>query len=47
MSDIKFGTDGWRAIIADDYTVKNVIRVARGNGLLYGIKGDAKSRDRL
>ncbi|MFZ1675667.1 MAG: phosphoglucomutase/phosphomannomutase family protein, partial [Saprospiraceae bacterium] len=28
MSDIKFGTDGWRAIIADDYTVKNVIRVA-------------------
>ncbi|MEP6795127.1 MAG: phosphoglucomutase/phosphomannomutase family protein [Saprospiraceae bacterium] len=30
MSDIKFGTDGWRAIIADDYTVKNVIRVAEG-----------------
>ena len=29
MSDIKFGTDGWRAIIADDYTVKNVIRVAQ------------------
>ena len=28
MSDIKFGTDGWRAIIADDYTVKNVTRVA-------------------
>ncbi len=28
MSDIKFGTDGWRAIIADDYTVSNVIRVA-------------------
>lgn len=28
MSDIKFGTDGWRAIIADDYTVANVIRVA-------------------
>lgn len=25
---IKFGTDGWRAIIADDYTVENVIRVA-------------------
>ena len=29
MSDIKFGTEGWRAIIADDYTVKNVIRVAQ------------------
>src|SRR5690606_7755872 len=23
-----FGTDGWRAIIADDYTVSNVMRVA-------------------
>src|SRR5690606_39137105 len=28
MSDIRFGTDGWRAIIADDYTLDNVIRVA-------------------
>ncbi len=28
MSDtIKFGTDGWRAIIAKDFTVENVIRV--------------------
>lgn len=27
---IKFGTDGWRAIIADTYTVKNVRRVAMG-----------------
>lgn len=25
---IKFGTDGWRAIIADDYTVENVARVS-------------------
>ena len=25
---IKFGTDGWRAIIADDFTVDNVARVA-------------------
>ncbi len=25
---IKFGTDGWRAIIADDFTVENVARVA-------------------
>src|SRR5579859_2677433 len=25
---IKFGTDGWRAIIADDYTFENVRRVA-------------------
>ena len=28
MSSIKFGTDGWRAIIADDYTLENVIRVS-------------------
>lgn len=28
MSKIKFGTDGWRAIIAQDFTVENVARVA-------------------
>jgi len=28
MAKIKFGTDGWRAIIAKDYTVDNVARVA-------------------
>jgi phosphomannomutase len=28
MTNIKFGTDGWRAIIADDFTVDNVKRVA-------------------
>lgn len=27
---IKFGTDGWRAIIAKEYTVYNVARVAQG-----------------
>ena len=26
--DIKFGTDGWRGIIADDFTYDNVRRVA-------------------
>ena len=26
---IKFGTDGWRAIIAKDYTVNNVCRVSQ------------------
>jgi phosphomannomutase len=30
MTTIKFGTDGWRAIIAQDYTVDNVKRVAEG-----------------
>src|SRR5271155_3452297 len=28
MTDIKFGTDGWRGIIADDFTYDNVRRVA-------------------
>ena len=29
MTKIKFGTDGWRAIIAKDFTVDNVARVAK------------------
>ncbi len=29
MSEIKFGTDGWRAIIAEDFTFANVARVAQ------------------
>ena len=29
---IKFGTDGWRAIIADDFTVENVARVSFATG---------------
>jgi phosphomannomutase len=33
MSTIKFGTDGWRAIIADDFTVENVKRVAYATAL--------------
>ncbi len=30
---IKFGTDGWRGIIADDYTFENVRRV--GNAIAH------------
>lgn len=30
MYKIKFGTDGWRAIIAKEFTVENVARVAEG-----------------
>lgn len=30
MSKIKFGTDGWRAIIAEDFTVENLKRVSKG-----------------
>ena len=30
MADIRFGTDGWRALIAGDFTYENVARCARG-----------------
>lgn len=29
MADIRFGTDGWRAVIAEDFTFRNLHRVAR------------------
>ncbi len=29
MAQIKFGTDGWRSVIADDFTFRNVERVAQ------------------
>ena len=29
MANIKFGTDGWRAVIAQDFTFENVARVAQ------------------
>jgi phosphomannomutase len=32
MSAIKFGTDGWRAVIAEDFTFENVARVAQATG---------------
>ena len=28
---IKFGTDGWRAVIAEDFTFENVSRVAQAS----------------
>ena len=32
---IKFGTDGWRDVIAENYTFENVHRVARGTALYF------------
>ena len=29
MAKIQFGTDGWRAVIAEDFTFENVSRVAQ------------------
>jgi len=48
MTAIKFGTDGWRAIIAQEYTVDNVKRVAEGTGrwmLQQGMKQVAIGHD--
>lgn len=42
MADIKFGTDGWRAIIAKDYTVENVKRVSEATAKWMLKKGMSK-----
>src|SRR4029077_16744992 len=43
MTDIKFGTDGWRGVIADDFTFDNVRRVA-GAIASYGLKYEDSQR---
>ncbi len=43
MTNIKFGTDGWRGIIADDFTFDNVRRVA-GAIASYVLKHEDPSR---
>ena len=42
-TDIKFGTDGWRGIIADDFTFENVRRVA-GAIASYVLKKEDSAR---
>lgn len=42
MTEIKFGTDGWRAIIAKEYTVENVKRVAEATARWMQLKGMKK-----
>ncbi len=42
VTKIKFGTDGWRAIIAQEYTVDNVKRVAAGTAIWMKEKGYSK-----
>ncbi len=41
MKKIKFGTDGWRAIIAKDFTTDNVARIAEGTAL-WALKQENK-----
>jgi phosphomannomutase len=43
ITPIKFGTDGWRAIIAKDYTVDNVKRVASATAQWMVSKGMKKA----
>jgi phosphomannomutase len=43
MPEIKFGTDGWRGLIADDFTFENVRRVA-GAIASYVLKNEDASR---
>ncbi|HEY3875271.1 MAG TPA: phosphoglucomutase/phosphomannomutase family protein [Candidatus Kapabacteria bacterium] len=40
---IKFGTDGWRDLIAENYTFENVHRVARGAALYFKKHPKAKA----
>ena len=42
MTTIKFGTDGWRAIIAKEYTVDNVRRVTEGTAEWMKARGYSK-----
>src|SRR5215470_1750134 len=43
VDEIKFGTDGWRGVIADDYTFENVRRVA-GAIASYVLKNEEPRR---
>src|SRR5688572_23955317 len=35
MAHIKFGTDGWRAVIAEDFTFKNLDRVSQATAQFW------------
>ena len=41
MAEIKFGTDGWRGVIADDFTFDNVGAVAQATAEYLQQQGDA------
>lgn len=43
MYQIKFGTDGWRAIIAKEFTVENVARVTEGTAAWLKKNGKSQS----
>lgn len=45
MAKIKFGTDGWRGVIADDFTFENLTKVAIATAKVY--KGHKKIKNGL
>ena len=45
MAQIKFGTDGWRAVIAEDYTFDNVRKVSQA--VADYIKSEGRDKDGL
>ncbi|MFQ6115342.1 MAG: hypothetical protein ACE5NG_14885 [bacterium] len=42
MGKIKFGTDGWRGVIADDFTFANVAKTAQAIADYYQTRPDRK-----
>ena len=42
--EIRFGTDGWRGVIAEDFTFSNLQRVARGAGIFMATHWGARDR---
>src|ERR1700743_3703540 len=46
MAQIKFGTDGWRAVIAEDFTFANVARVAQAAADYWNAEGETRSAER-
>jgi phosphomannomutase len=47
MAQIKFGTDGWRAIIAEDFTFANVARVAQATADFWGANPVAGTKRKI
>jgi phosphomannomutase len=45
MAQIKFGTDGWRAVIAEDFTFANVARVAQAAADYWKAEGEKRKAE--
>src|SRR5258708_11897487 len=46
MSQIKFGTDGWRAVIAEDFTFANVARVAQAAADYWNAEHETRNTEK-